>query len=105
MALKETLRGNILCHVSILFFRVSIGTLSPASNTKVYALPVDMFVRFGGSLTLSSSQPTLLVENGRTLTWCGGIEGVKNLLIGANGEVQADYPAHTGTDTRNKGTF
>jgi len=82
-----------------------IGTLSFASNIREYALPVDMFVRFGAFLALPSSQPTLLVENGRTLTWCGGIKGVKNLLIGANGKVQTDYTAHTGTDTRDQGNF
>ncbi|XP_078490762.1 uncharacterized protein LOC144742487 [Ciona intestinalis] len=85
--------------------RLYLETLSSLTSTSQYILPIDINVGYGSVLTLPQSKPTLLVENNRTITWCGGVNGIQNLYVSDNGVVITDYPAFSGLDQEQRGTI
>lgn len=71
-------------------FRIYIGTSTTGSE---FNLPVDITVNYGGSITMPSTSPTLSVEQGSTLVWCGSIGGMSDVLLSDGGSIYIDYPA------------
>lgn len=61
-------------------------------------------VKYGGAISMPSSQPKLVLEYGRQMTWCGEVTGVNDLFVTDQGTLYTDYPAHGGIETQEDGT-